>query len=269
LFNQKRQFETLKNNTLRSLADLQSENQQFRQTIDQKTTECDTIQQERDKEIRKTNLLKKATQSLRNKLSQQTNNLTGLLSVANNTIRTYEKYLKEELKISDLNNLPSVPASLTTLINFFNNPPNCLNPQHSDYDSLKSRLRQTEAECEQLATENQKLKKQNNPARNDNPQEKSGSQPTENKSPTDSQLVNGLRNQITALNRKISQSGATTEKELLNRISSDLSLDLSPPINYDRVITAIQQLIKNKSAESYNQELASGSNETNKNLIPW
>ncbi|CAG8687437.1 15739_t:CDS:1, partial [Cetraspora pellucida] len=74
---------------------------------------------------------------------------------------------------------------------------------------------------------------------------------------------------ITALNRKISQSGATNEKELLNRISSDLSLDLSPPINYDRVITAIQQLIKNKSAESHNQELASGSNESNKNLITW
>ena len=124
LFNQKRQSETLKNNTLRSLTNLQTENQRLCQDINQLTAERDTTQQERDKEIRKTNLLKKATQSLRNKLSQQTNNLTGLLSVANNTIRTYEKYLKEELKISDLNNLPSVPASLTTLINFFNNPPN-------------------------------------------------------------------------------------------------------------------------------------------------
>ncbi|CAG8811434.1 22801_t:CDS:2, partial [Racocetra persica] len=233
LFNQKRQAETLKNNTLRSLADLQNENQQFRQTIDQKTTECDTTQQERDREVRKT--------------------------TANNTIRTYEKYLKEELKISDLNNLPSVPAPLATLINFFNNPPNCLNPQHSDYDSLKSRLRQAETECDRLAAENQKLKNQNDPARNDNPQEKSGSQPTENKSPADPQLVNELQNQIMTLNQKISQGESINEKELLSRINSDLSLDLSPPINYDRVITAIQQLIKNKSTKSYNQELATDS----------
>ncbi|CFW92898.1 Putative chromosome partition protein smc [endosymbiont DhMRE of Dentiscutata heterogama] len=269
LFNQKRQAETLKNNTLRNLADLQNENQQFRQTIDQKTAECDTTQQERDREIRKTSLLKKATKSLRDKLNQQTNNLTGLLSAANNAIRTYEKYLKEELKISDLNNLPSVPAPLATLINFFNNPPNCLNPQHSDYDSLKSRLLQAETECDRLATENQKLKNQNDPARNDNPQKRSGSQPTKNKSPADSQLVNELRNQIMTLNQKIRQGESINEKELLSRINSDLSLDLIPPINYDQVITAIQQLIKNKPTESYNQELASGSDKVNKNLIPW
>ncbi|CAG8620634.1 9096_t:CDS:2, partial [Cetraspora pellucida] len=268
LFNQKRQAEILKNNTLRSLADLQNENQQFRQTIDQKTTECDTTQQERDREVRKTSLLKKATKSLRDKLSRQTNNLVGLLSAANNAIRNYEKYLKEELKISDLNNLPSVPAPLATLINFFNNPPNCLNPQHSDYDSLKSRLRQAETECDRLAAENQKLKNQNDPARNDNPQKRSGSQPTENKSPADSQLVNELRNQIMTLNQKIRQGESINEKELLSRINSDLSLDLSPPINYDQVITAIQQLIKNNSTESYNQELASGSDKVNKNLIP-
>ncbi|CAG8449398.1 17223_t:CDS:2, partial [Racocetra fulgida] len=243
--------------TKNELQTKQTANQQLSQDVEKLQAD------ERDKEIRKTNLLKKATQSLRNKLSQQTNNLTGLLSVANNTIRTYEKYLKEELKISDLNNLPSVPAPLATLINFFNNPPNCLNPQHSDYDSLKNRLRQAETECDQLATENQKLKNQNNLTRNDNLKDKSASQPTENKSSADSQLVNELRNQITALNRKISQSGATNEKELLNRISSDLSLDLSPPINYDRVITAIQQLIKNKSAESHNQELAGYGSLTN------
>ncbi|CAG8743568.1 50_t:CDS:2, partial [Cetraspora pellucida] len=168
--------------TKNELQTKQTANQQLSQDVEKLQAD------ERDKEIRKTNLLKKATQSLRNKLSQRTNNLTGLLSVANNTIRTYEKYLKEELKISDLNNLPSVPASLTTLINFFNNPPNCLNPQHSDYDSLKNRLWQAETECDQLATENQKLKNQNNPARNDNLKDKSVSQPTENKSPADSQL---------------------------------------------------------------------------------
>ncbi|CAG8616444.1 11363_t:CDS:1, partial [Gigaspora rosea] len=89
------------------------------------------------------------------KLSQQTNNLTSLLLAANNTIRTYKQYLKEELKISDLNNLPTVLAPLATLINFFNNPSNCLNPQHADYDSLKSHLLQAEIERDQLAAENQ------------------------------------------------------------------------------------------------------------------
>ncbi|CAI2193997.1 11217_t:CDS:1, partial [Funneliformis geosporum] len=90
---------------------------------------------------------------------------------------TYENYLTNILKITDLNNLPLPPTDLTTLINFYLNPPthtcppcslphlpephvcplNQINCSHTDYEQIKTERDKLNAKLNQSQQDYQKL----------------------------------------------------------------------------------------------------------------
>ncbi|CAG8687964.1 11233_t:CDS:2, partial [Ambispora gerdemannii] len=246
-------------NAKQSLHDLQEENQQFQSDIDKIIAERDARPDITQTE--KVELLQKKAHSLRSELANEKtshshtqgqltseqlahgatgterDNFFNQLTNANLKLTTYENYLKNELKIIDLTDLPTLPAeqSLTDLIIFFNTHSkyDCCNPLHSDYDSLKTRLEQAEADRDQLATKTEELKNQKAQLANDYHKEKQKREKAE-------QERDNYQQQL-----------SQKEKEIITKFITELKLvDCNENSSPEKVIEIIQQLLINPDANS-------------------
>src|SRR6185295_3921424 len=118
----------------------------------------------------------------------------------------------------------------------------CCNPLHSDYDSLKTRLEQAEADRDQLATETEELKNQKTQIENDYQQEKQTREKAE-------QERDNYQQQL-----------SQREKEIITKFITELKLvNCNENSSPEKVIEIIQQLLikpDNNSDTPFGESLA-------------
>jgi hypothetical protein len=233
-------------NTLRSLKDLQQENKNF---LTQKTKQ--------DKNIE---LLRKKCYWLRGKLNQtlidlanektchnltqiHTNSISQQLNQTQTLLNAYESYLTEELKITDLNALPTLPTgkSLMDLISHI-----CQPCPHSDYgtiknerDNLKTELANKDQKISELETQLQEKDRiiaelQNKPPVS--PVNDREPEPTNNKPETSESLLRIINQQQATIKELQTQIGKSEIKEIVKEI----------PVKDLAVIRELQEKIKSK-----------------------
>ncbi|CAH1755727.1 4979_t:CDS:2 [Entrophospora sp. SA101] len=212
---------------------LQKKAQNVRKELTNKKTICSQIQEQLTNEQSKTASLQASLLSEQinhNATKTERDDLLSQLTNANTTLATYEDYLKNELKIIDLTDLPILPAqqSLTDLIIFFNvrSQHNCFNPLHDDYDNLKVQLKQVKNERDQLAAAKKELKKQKVQIENDYHKEKQTREKVE-------QERDNYRQQL-----------SQQEKEIITKFITELKLiNCNENSSPEKIIATIQQLL--------------------------